>query len=270
MRRSPVYTFTMCPIIPTDHMLSIAPYLLATQRLILRPWRESDRPAFARLNADPAVMEFFPRCWSHDESDATAIRIQNVIEQRGWGFWAVEVKSTDVGVRGTQDATASSAPGAARVPDTSAHGASLAHVPDTSAHGIDVASPDARVGGGAHLLDDSSCGAPFIGFVGLSVPSFTSHFTPCVEIGWRIAKEYWGNGYASEAAAASLHFGFEKLKLQQIVAFTVPTNKRSIAVMERIGMSRNPADDFDHPNLQPGHPLQRHVLYRIAAASYSG
>jgi RimJ/RimL family protein N-acetyltransferase len=84
----------------------------------------------------------------------------------------------------------------------------------------------------------------------------------CVEIGWRLAKEYWGNGYASEAAAACLRFGFENLKLKQIVAFTAAANKRSMAVMERIGMTRNPDDDFDHPNLAPGHPLQRHVLYR--------
>lgn len=79
----------------------------------------------------------------------------------------------------------------------------------------------------------------------------------------RVAKEHWGKGYASEAAAACLRFGFEYLKLQQIVAFTVPLNKRSIGVMERIRMSRDPADDFDHPKLPAGHPLQRHVLYRI-------
>jgi RimJ/RimL family protein N-acetyltransferase len=107
-------------------------------------------------------------------------------------------------------------------------------------------------------------GAPFIGFVGLSIPSFR----PCVEIGWRLAKEHWGHGYASEAAAASLRFGFEKLTLEEIVAFTVPLNERSRRVMERIGMSRDPADDFDHPNVEPGHPLQRHVLYRIKRADW--
>jgi RimJ/RimL family protein N-acetyltransferase len=189
-------------------MLSIAPNLLTTQRLILRPWRETDRAGFARLNDDPAVMEFMPRRLSRDESDATAARIQAAIEERGWGFWAVEVQG-----------------------------------------GAD---------GGA-----AAQGGAFIGFVGLSVPGFAAHFTPCVEIGWRLAKEHWGNGYASEAAAACLRFGFEKLKLQQIVAFTVPLNKRSIGVMERIRMSRDPADDFDHPKLSAGHPLQRHVLYRI-------
>jgi ribosomal-protein-alanine N-acetyltransferase len=106
-------------------------------------------------------------------------------------------------------------------------------------------------------------GVPFIGVVGLSVPGFEAHFTPCVEIGWRLAKEHWGCGYASEAAAACLQFAFENLTLQQIVAFTVPLNERSIRVMERIGMSRDLAGDFEHPKLQPGHPLRPHVLYRV-------
>jgi RimJ/RimL family protein N-acetyltransferase len=105
-------------------------------------------------------------------------------------------------------------------------------------------------------------GVPFIGYVGLSIPSFEAPFTPCVEIGWRLAKEYWGRGYASEAAAASLRFAFEKLTLQQIVSFTVPLNKRSMRVMERIGMTRDPAGDFEHPKLPPEHPLRAHVLFR--------
>jgi ribosomal-protein-alanine N-acetyltransferase len=109
-------------------------------------------------------------------------------------------------------------------------------------------------------------GVPFIGYVGLSVPSFDAHFTPCVEIGWRLAKEYWGRGYASEAAAACLRFAFDQLSLKQIVAFTVPLNRRSIRVMERIGMRRDPAGDFEHPKLAPGHLLRRHVLYRINRA----
>lgn len=105
--------------------------------------------------------------------------------------------------------------------------------------------------------------APFIGFVGLSVPSFEAHFTPCVEIGWRLAHEHWGRGYATEAARAALRYGFDELGLDQIVSLTVPDNVRSRAVMERIGMQRNPADDFDHPILPEGHRLRRHVLYRI-------
>jgi len=102
----------------------------------------------------------------------------------------------------------------------------------------------------------------FAGFVGLSRPRFDAHFTPCVEVGWRLAAEFWGRGYASEGAAAALTFGFEVLALPEIVSFTVPGNVRSIRVMERVGMTRNPDDDFDHPGLAEGHALRRHVLYR--------
>ena len=108
---------------------------------------------------------------------------------------------------------------------------------------------------------------PFAGFVGLSVPRFKAHFTPCVEIGWRLAAEYWGRGYATEAAAEALRFGFETLSLREIVSFTVPANLRSRRVMERIGMVHDPAGDFDHPALPEGHPLRRHVLYRISSGT---
>ncbi len=104
--------------------------------------------------------------------------------------------------------------------------------------------------------------APFIGFVGLQRVPFEAHFTPAVEIGWRLSPAHWGKGYASEAAKAALRFGFENLNLDQIVSFTVPANKPSWSVMERIGMTRDPKDDFDHPRLPEGHPLRRHVLYR--------
>lgn len=103
----------------------------------------------------------------------------------------------------------------------------------------------------------------FIGFVGLSVAKFASHFTPCVEIGWRLASDHWGKGYASEAASAVLASAFVSVKLTEIVSFTVPANRRSIGVMERIGMVRSPEDDFDYPLRPDGHPLKRHVLYRI-------
>jgi RimJ/RimL family protein N-acetyltransferase len=106
--------------------------------------------------------------------------------------------------------------------------------------------------------------ADFIGFVGLAVPAFEAHFTPCVEIGWRLAQEHWGQGYATEAARAALDFGFQNLGLEEIVSFTVPANQRSRAVMERIGMTRSPADDFDHPSIPENHPLRRHVLYRVS------
>ena len=102
----------------------------------------------------------------------------------------------------------------------------------------------------------------FAGFVGLAVPGFDAHFTPCVEIGWRLAAEHWSYGYATEAARAVLAFGFERLRLDEIVSFTTPGNLPSRRVMERIGMTRNAADDFDHPRLSEGHPLRRHVLYR--------
>ena len=109
--------------------------------------------------------------------------------------------------------------------------------------------------------------APFAGFVGLSTPRFEAHFTPAIEIGWRLAAEHWGRGYATEGARAVLAFGFDELRLEQIVSITVPANARSRRVMEKIGMTCDPADDFDHPLLPEGHPLRRHVLYRIARAS---
>jgi RimJ/RimL family protein N-acetyltransferase len=100
--------------------------------------------------------------------------------------------------------------------------------------------------------------------VGLSVPRFHAHFTPCVEIGWRLSAEYWGRGYATEGAKAALSFGFDELQLVEIVSYTVPDNVRSRRVMERIGMTHDAAGDFDHPVLPEGHRLRRHVLYRIA------
>jgi RimJ/RimL family protein N-acetyltransferase len=103
----------------------------------------------------------------------------------------------------------------------------------------------------------------FAGFVGLAVPGFKAPFMPCVEIGWRLASEHWGFGYATEAARAVLTFGFDSLALDEIVSFTTPHNCRSRRVMERIGMVHNPADDFDHPGLPEGHPLRRHLLYRL-------
>lgn len=103
----------------------------------------------------------------------------------------------------------------------------------------------------------------FIGFTGLSVPRFTAPFTPCVEIGWRLARSAWGRGYATEAARASLEDGFGRAGLTEVISFTAVQNVRSQAVMRRLGMTHDPADDFDHPALPAGHPLRRHVLYRI-------
>jgi RimJ/RimL family protein N-acetyltransferase len=175
------------------------PQTIDTLRLRLRRWRDEDLPAFAAMNADPKVMEFFPKALDRTESDGLASRICEAFARRGFGLWAVEV------------------PG----------------------------------------------GAKFIGFVGLSVPGFSAHFTPCVEVGWRLAHEHWGHGYASEAARAAIAFGFERVGLDEIVSFTTAANRRSRAVMERIGMTHTPDDDFDHPVLPEGHPLRRHVLYRV-------
>jgi RimJ/RimL family protein N-acetyltransferase len=110
--------------------------------------------------------------------------------------------------------------------------------------------------------------ASFIGFVGLVVPAFEAHFTPCVEIGWRLSAEHWGKGYATEAARASAQHAFADVGLDQLVSFTTPDNLRSRAVMARIGMTHDEADDFDHPRLPPGHRLRRHVLYRLPRALY--
>lgn len=106
-------------------------------------------------------------------------------------------------------------------------------------------------------------GGGFIGYTGLEVPGFDAHFTPAVEVGWRLARHAWGFGYATEAARAAVAHGFRDLALEEIVSFTATGNARSRAVMERIGMTRDPAEDFDHPGLPAGHRLRRHVLYRL-------
>jgi len=111
--------------------------------------------------------------------------------------------------------------------------------------------------------------ADFIGFVGLSVPRFSAPFTPCVEIGWRLARPFWGSGYATEAARAALAFGFTTASLQEIVSFTTHTNVRSRSVMKRLGMTRDGRDDFQHPSLPEGHPLRPHVLYRLSRERWS-
>jgi len=103
----------------------------------------------------------------------------------------------------------------------------------------------------------------FIGFVGLAVPHFEAPFTPCVEIGWRFAHAHWGRGYATEGARAALDVAFGELELGEVVSFTAVGNERSRRVMERLGMRRDQREDFDHPSLPEGHPLRRHVLFRI-------
>lgn len=178
--------------------------MIKTERLILRPWKESDLVPFARMNADPQVMKYFPNVLSKEESDAFAEKIISRFNEHGWGLWAV------------------SAPG----------------------------------------ISD------FIGFIGLNIPQFKASFLPAVEIGWRLAHEFWGRGYATEGALAVLAFGFEKLDLLEIVSFTTETNLPSRKVMEKLGMHRDPRDDFDHPSLEADHPLRKHVLYRLSKKEF--
>jgi RimJ/RimL family protein N-acetyltransferase len=108
--------------------------------------------------------------------------------------------------------------------------------------------------------------APFIGFIGITSVTFDAAFTPAVEAGWRLAQAHWGRGYATEGARAAIADGFERLGLREIVALTVPGNRRSRRVMEQLGMTHDPADDFDHPGLPDGSPSRRHVLYRVRRA----
>lgn len=174
-----------------------------TERLFMRPWRESDLEPFAAMNADPRVMKHFPARLSRVESDGLVDRFRKHWTENGFGFWAIEIPS------------------------------------ETS----------------------------FIGFTGLSRPTFNAHFTPCVEVAWRLSAQYWGHGFATEAARAAVRLGFLKLALSEIVSFTVPANHRSLRVMEKLGMHHDSRDDFDHPRLPENHPLRRHVLYRLSRHS---
>lgn len=109
---------------------------------------------------------------------------------------------------------------------------------------------------------------PFAGFCGLNLPGFDAPFMPAVEIGWRLTPEAWGQGLATEAAAAALAFAFDVLELPQVVSYTVPDNDASRRVMQRLGMQHDAADDFDHPRFAPDHPLCRHVLYRVTPVRF--
>ena len=109
--------------------------------------------------------------------------------------------------------------------------------------------------------------APFAGFVGLSLVRFEAPFTPNVEVGWRIAYSHWNNGYATEGTQAAIAYAFSELGLPEIISLTVPANLASRRVMEKIGMSHDPVDDFNHPALPDGHALRRHVLYRLKNTS---
>jgi ribosomal-protein-alanine N-acetyltransferase len=149
------------------------------------------------MNKDPAVMQYFPRVYTEDESIAMVGRIGAFFDEHGYGLYALELRQT----------------------------------------------------------------GEFIGYAGFAKPTFDSWFTPCIEIGWRLRQEYWGSGLATEAARACLEHGFQKLGLVEVFSFTALLNTRSERVMQRVGMTR--LGEFDHPRMEPGHPLRPHVLYNI-------
>jgi RimJ/RimL family protein N-acetyltransferase len=121
----------------------------------------------------------------------------------------------------------------------------------------------AQHGYGPYAVELIETGA-FIGYIGLYTPTFQAHFTPAIEIAWRLSADHWGRGLATEGTRAVLQHAFQTLNLASLVSFTVPQNQRSRRVMEKLGMKHDPNEDFDHPNLPEGHPLRRHVLYRIS------
>ena len=124
-------------------------------------------------------------------------------------------------------------------------------------------------GYGLYAVEVKQSGA-FVGYVGLARPNFEAHFTPAVEIGWRLARETWGQGYATEAARAVVDHAFGPLGLEALVSFTAEWNRPSRRVMEKIGMTHDPADDFRHQKLPADHKLSRHVLYRLSRADWQG
>lgn len=174
---------------------------LTTPRLLLRPWMDHDKPAWAALNADPQVMEHFPATLTTEQSGEMVDRMIASWGDRGMGWWAVERLDTG-----------------------------------------------ATVGG-----------------VAITAPSWDAWFTPCLEVGWRLAKEHWGHGFAPEAARAAIDWGFAELDLpnDEIVSFTTVHNNKSRRVMEKLGFTHDPDDDFDHPLLGDWHEA-RHVLYRMS------
>lgn len=191
---------------------AIDPALLRSPRLRLRQWTPADRAPFAALNADPVVMEHFPAPLDRAQSDAMADRIEALIGQQGWGFWAAELLDGQDG-RGAPHGT-------------------------------------------------------FMGFIGLHRPTAPLPFAPCVEIGWRLARPFWGRGLATEGARLALRAGFDALGLEEIVAFTAQRNRRSQAVMARLGMRESPAEAFDHPSVPESHAVRPHVLYRLTRTAW--
>jgi RimJ/RimL family protein N-acetyltransferase len=178
---------------------------LSTPRLRLRRWKVEDQEPFARINADPEVMEHFPGPLDPGASDLLLNRIEQHFDEYGYGLWALETKDA----------------------------------------------------------------MELIGFCGLAVPNFETEFTPAVEIGWRLGRNHWGNGYATEAAGAVLDYGFGEVGIDPILSWALPANHRSIRVMERIGLQPAPELDFDHPRFVDDDRLRRHVVYRITREEWA-
>ena len=171
--------------------------IIETERLLLRPWRESDLAHFIRMNKDAEVMRFFPSTLKSAQTKQFYKDILQEFLEYGYGLYATEEKE-----RGS-----------------------------------------------------------FIGFIGFHWAWFKADFCPCIEIGWRLNKQYWGKGYATEGAKACLEHGFTNLKFDKIYSFTSICNNASQKVMQKIGMQLE--QYFDHPDIPEGHPLRPHICYRV-------
>lgn len=174
--------------------------MIETDRLILRPWRDADRPDLAALNADARVMAHFPGVLDRPKSDAFMDRLATRWDEDGFCFGAIERRTDGV----------------------------------------------------------------LLGLAGLSLCRGLPGLDGAVEIGWRLAFEYWGQGYAREAAQAWIAYGFTMLSLPEIVSFTAAENARSMSLMLRLGFRRHPSRDFEHPSLPPGHRLRPHLLHALS------
>lgn len=173
---------------------------LVTDRLRMRRWLTSDLEPFIAMSVDERVMEHFPSLMSRAQCESMMEAVNQEIDERGFGLWALERRDT----------------------------------------------------------------GEFIGYTGLHQVSFETPFTPAVEVGWRLSYGAWGQGFATEAARLALKVGFKEHDLSEIVSFTIPPNLKSQAVMQRLGMRRDEAGDFDHPRYLDDDRIRRHILYRLS------
>jgi len=177
---------------------------VSTDRLVMRRWRDSDRDAFAAMNADPEVMRYFPATLDRAASDALVDRIESRFDRDGFGLWALEITAT----------------------------------------------------------------AEFIGFTGLNPMPDGVPGAGGTEVGWRLARDAWRHGYATEAATAAVGIGFREIGLDEIWSMTAVLNKPSQAVMQRLGMT--PYGNFEHPAVPAGHLLRPHIVYRLERPAAAG